>query len=128
MFQEYKDIAAFRIVYIKEAHASDSKRPVEYATEKGISQPTEYGERCSVARVFFEEKKLTIPCVVDKMDNSVGKAYRGWPTRAFVVRKDGRLAVAGGRGPRGLKPALKEARQWLAQYKKTGQEPEPPEE
>jgi len=127
MYQTYRDIAAFRIVYIKEAHPTDSRRPAGYAVEKGIAQPRDYSERCSVAHMFLKDEKLTIPCVIDDMDNSVNRAYKAWPTRAFVVRKDGRLAVAGRRGPRGLAPALKAARKWLEAYKKTGREPDLPE-
>ena len=70
----------------------------------------------------MKEMKITIPCVIDNMDNKVNEAYKGSPTRCFLVRKDGILAVAGKRGPWGYKPALKEAAEWLAHYKKTGKE------
>lgn len=124
LYQDYKDIAEFRIVYINEAHASDGRRPVQYAVDLGINQHKNYGERCDVAERLVKEKKLTIPCIIDKMDNKVNEAYKGWPDRAFLVRKDGRLAVAGSRGPWGFAPALKEIEEWLSQYKKTGEEPE----
>jgi hypothetical protein len=123
MYQEYKDVAEFYIVYIREAHAADSEWPVDYAKGKGINNHTSYGERCEVAELLVREKKLTIPCVIDGMDNQVNDAYRGWPTRVFLVRKDGKLGVAGGRGPWGLRPALKDAAEWLAAYRKTGEEP-----
>lgn len=126
MYQSYKEIAVFRIVYIKEAHPAGSRRPAPHATEKGIAQPGTYGERCAVAQMLYDDKKLTIPCVIDGIDNDVNKAYRAWPTRAFIVRTDGRLAVAGGRGPRGLRPALDDAEAWLSDYKKTGKEPDLP--
>ena len=93
----------------------------------GINNHKDYGERCAVAQRMFDDKKLTIPGLIDGFDNQVNDAYQGWPTRVFLVRKDGKLAVAGGRGPWGLRPALKEAREWLAEYKKTGNEPTLPE-
>ena len=123
MYREYKDIVDFRLVYIKEAHASDSRRPVNYAKEKGITEHDDYKERCSVAEMFFKEESLTIPCLVDHMDDSVNGAYKAWPDRIFLVRKDGRLAVAAKRGPWGFEPALNEAADWLKQYKKSGKEP-----
>lgn len=123
MYQEYKDIAEFRIVYIHEAHAADSDWAVKYAKEKGINNATNYGERCSTAKKLVEDKSLTIPFIVDDMDNKVNEAYRAWPDRIFLIRKDGRLAVAGKRGPWGYKPALDEAGKWLAAYRKTGDEP-----
>ena len=101
MYKAYRQIAEFRIVYINEAHAADSRRPVGYAKEKGITEHKNYGERCRVAARMADEESVTIPCIIDNMDNEVNKAYKGWPTRAFLVRKDGKLGVAGERGPRG---------------------------
>lgn len=123
LYRDYKDLAEFHIVYIREAHAADSSWPVPYAKQKGIKEHTSYAERCAVAERLVEEKKLTIPCLIDGMDNAVGQAYQGWPDRIFLVRKDGKLGVAGQRGPWGFAPALEQTREWLAEYKKTGREP-----
>ena len=123
MYRSYKDVAEFYIVYISEAHAADDRRPVPYAPEQGLLEPTSLGQRCSVAQKLFAEKKLTIPCLVDGMENKTADAYKAWPDRLFLVRKDGLLAVAGKRGPWGFKPALGEAETWLAEFKKTGKEP-----
>ena len=126
MYEDYKDIAVFRIVYIREAHAADSNRPVAYAKEKDITEHKSYGERCAVAERLMEDEEVKIPAIIDNMDNKVGAAYRGHPTRAFLVRKDGQLGVAGKRGPWGLEPALGEIKEWLEKYKQTGEEPELP--
>jgi len=123
MYQTYKDIAEFRLVYIKEAHALDSSWPVEYAKEMGIKQHKNYGERCSVAKKLLSDKNLTIPTLADDMQDTANKAYRGWPDRIFLVRKDGTLAIAAKRGPWGYKPGIKAANAWLASYKETGKEP-----
>ncbi len=125
MYQDYKDFAAIYIVYISEAHAADDSFPVPYAKEKGINEHKTFGERCSVATRLVSEKKLTIPCLVDNMNNEAEKAYKGWPDRVYLIRKDGVLAVAGHRGPWGFKPALEAAGEWLAAYKKSGVEPAP---
>ena len=124
LYETYKDLVEFRIVYINEAHAADSDRPVEYAEEKGIKEHTNYKDRCYTADMMMAEEKVTIPCVIDNMDNKVNLAYNAHPDRLFLVRKDGRLAVAAGRGPKGFKPALEKANKWLEQYKETGAEPE----
>ncbi len=123
MYQEYKDVAAFYIVYVSEAHASDGRRPVPYATKLGITEHKDHKQRCSVAERLVSEKKLTIPFLVDGMDNKVANSYFGHPDRVFLVRKDGKLGVAGKRGPRGFRPAMADAKKWLAEYKKTGKEP-----
>ncbi len=124
MYQSYKDVAEFYIVYISEAHAMDDRSPVGYAKELGIKEHKTYGERCSVADRLTKDKKLTIPCLIDGMDNAVEKHYKAWPDRIYLVRKDGKLAVAAKRGPWGFGPALKSTGKWLAAYKETGVEPD----
>jgi hypothetical protein len=125
-YERYKDVAEIHLIYITEAHAVDGRNPVAYAKELGISKHKSYGQRCSVASRLRADKKLTIPTLVDGMDNKVSQAYRAHPDRIFLVRKDGRLAVAGSPGPMGFAPALRRAKRWLAQYKETGKEPELP--
>jgi len=126
MYETYKKIAEFRIVYIREAHAADSDWPMKYAKEKGITEHKNFGQRCTTAEMMMTEKNVTIPCIIDNMDNSVNDSYKAWPTKVFLVRKDGKLGVAAKQGPWGYKPGLKETLNWLSQYKKTGKEPECP--
>ncbi len=45
---------------------------------------------------------LTLPTAIDGMDNAVNQAYSGWPDRLFVVDAEGKIAYAGGPGPRGF--------------------------
>lgn len=123
MYDMYKDIAEFRIVYIDEAHALDDLRPVRYAVDLGIKEHKNIGERCTTADMMMANEHITIPCIVDNMDNKVNAAYNAHPDRIFVVRKDGRLAVAGDHGPWGFKPALQKTKKWLEEYKKNGKEP-----
>ncbi len=124
IYLTYNDIADFRLVYITEAHAKDSSWPVGYAKEMNITKHKTYGQRCTTAERLMKDKSLTIPTLVDDMENSVNKAYKAHPDRIYLVRKDGRLAVAGKRGPWGYKPALNASKAWLASYKETGVEPE----
>ena len=122
MYKDYGDIAEFRLVYISEAHAVDDRRPVPYAVEKNISEHTTYGERCEVASLLIKDEKLTIPSIIDKMDNKVAEDYDAHPNRVFLIQKDGLLGVAAGLGPRGWKPGLRGVKKWLAEYKATGKE------
>ncbi len=129
MYKEYKNIVVFRIVYIKEAHAADSDWPVRYAKELGINEHKTYDDRCDLAKRLIDDKEIKIPAVIEKMNGKVDKAYSAAPTRAYLIRKDGRLGVTCRRGPMGLKPALKRISVWLKEYKETGKEPQiPPQE
>ena len=107
----------FFIVYIKEAHPSDG-RVAATNTRAGISvkDPTSLTERQQVADKACKELNLRWPCLVDDMENTVNKAYAAWPTRLYVVDTEGRIAVAGNRGPGGLAPSIKEAEKWLSAF------------
>lgn len=126
LYQTYHEIAEFRMVYIREAHAADSKWSVDYADDLELLEHVTMTDRCSNAKALIDDKSLTIPCVVDDMENSTNFAYSGWPDRIFVVRTDGRLAVAAKEGPFGFVPALGETEAWLSQLKVEGKEPELP--
>ncbi len=112
MFKEYKDRAAFLFVYIREAHPSDEWQ-MESNEKEGVvfAQPKTSDERKAVASSCSKSLKLSMPVLVDEIDNRVDNAYAGWPERLFVVDKDGKVAYAGEQGPWGFKPA--EVRQWL---------------
>ena len=123
MYRKYRDRVDFRLIYIKEAHAADSLRSVPYAIQLGIQQPTSYRERCEVAAKLHDDKHLSIPCLIDVMQNSVNVAYGAFPDRLFVIRTDGRIGIAAARGPRGFAPGLQQAQLWLKEFARTGREP-----
>jgi hypothetical protein len=67
-----------------------------------VPQPKTDAERNRVAEDCAAKLKLSIPFVVDEVNNRVGEAYAGWPDRLYIVGKDGRIAYTGGPGPRGF--------------------------
>jgi len=69
-----------------------------------INQPRTYGERVKAAGECLKGLKLTIPCLVDDMENVAQKAYAGWPDRLYVIDAAGNVAYRGEPGPRGFKP------------------------
>lgn len=93
------------MVYIKEAHAIDSRSPITGGDSPLILEPVTTEERMKVAQQCMTALELKrIPTLVDEVDDGVGKAYAAWPDRLFLVGKDGRIAYAGGRGPFGFRP------------------------
>ena len=105
MFQKYRDRAEFLFVYIQEAHPADGWQMEPNETDGVIfNQPMEWGERRSVAQACSTRLSLTMPCVVDTIDNTVDTLYASWPERMFVLDRDGRIAYAGKQGPWGFKP------------------------
>ena len=47
---------------------------------------------------------MSMPTVIDGVDNKVAWAYGGWPDRLYLIDADGRIAYQGGEGPFGFKP------------------------
>ena len=49
--------------------------------------------------------QLSIPMLIDGMNNTIDRAFNGWPERLYVIGTDGRVAYQGGKGPYGFNPA-----------------------
>jgi type II thyroxine 5'-deiodinase len=109
MFEKYKARAAFLFVYIEEAHPADGWQMKVNETEGVIiKRPKKWKDRQRAARQCCRKLNLSIPCVVDTIDDSVDDLYAGWPERIFVVDRTGTIAYAGKRGPFGFKPEAAE--------------------
>ncbi len=77
---------------------------------KYFDDPKNFEERKKIATTCCEALDLKIPTLVDGVDDKVGKAYKGWPDRLYIVGKDGKIAYRGGPGPFGFQPAEMETR------------------
>jgi len=69
-----------------------------------IHQPRDQAERCQVAGKCSQALEITMPLLVDAIDDRVGHAYSGMPDRLFIVDRNGQVVYKGGRGPFGFKP------------------------
>ena len=47
---------------------------------------------------------IKFPAVLDGFDNSVEKAYTGWPDRIYLIDNKGQIAYKSKPGPFGFKP------------------------
>ena len=70
-----------------------------------FKQPKSEEERTKVAGACRAGLKISIPILLDGMDNAACTAYSAWPDRLYVVGKDGNIAYKGRPGPRGFSPA-----------------------
>ena len=112
IFQQYKDRVAFYFVYIREAHASDEWQMEENVKDDVVfAQPKDDAERKAVASSCSTRLKLSMPVLVDGIENRADDLYAAWPERLFVIGEDGRIAYAGKQGPWGFKP--EEVAEWL---------------
>jgi type I thyroxine 5'-deiodinase len=106
LYRDYRDRAAFYIVYIQEAHPVDAwQLDVNVEDEVLVASTKTLDERVDVAGVCVRNLGIEFPALVDEADNRVERAYTGWPDRLYVVDTDGRIAYKSGAGPFGFKPA-----------------------
>jgi hypothetical protein len=105
MYARWRDQVDFYAVYIREAHPVDGWSS-ESNDRVGIKvvQPKSTEERRQVAVDCCASLRMSMPLLVDSIDDVVGRAYSGFPDRLYLIDRDGKVAYKGGRGPFGYKP------------------------
>ncbi len=103
--QRFKNEANFLAVYVREAHPTDGWR-MGSNDDAGVAfaQPRNYTERVAMANKCGANLKMSMPLLVDEIDDRAGHAYSGMPARLYVIDRGGKVAYKGGRGPFGFKP------------------------
>jgi alkylhydroperoxidase family enzyme len=101
----YGDRVEFLGVYVREAHPTDGWR-MKSNDNAGVTfaQPLTKIGREEVAAKCCSTLHMTIPLLVDDIDDRVGHLYSGMPDRLYLIDKQGRIAYKGGRGPFGFTP------------------------
>lgn len=120
VYEGFRDRVEFLFIYIREAHP-DSVLSVIGSDDREsllkISQATDLPARTASAAVCQRTLKLSMPIAVDDIDNSVGKAYAGWPNRMVVVGTDGKIIYSSAPAPGGTN--ARRLRAWLEKNVKT---------
>jgi len=105
LYDQCGDRVAFFIIYIKEAHPEDGW-VVTHNRDEGIAvrDPSAAADRAEVAQECVVRGAVSIPVLLDSMDNTVASAYGGWPDRLYLIGRDGKVAFQGEMGPSGFAP------------------------
>lgn len=84
--------ASFFVIYTREAHAH-GEWEVERNKDENIQveQPRTDAERKEQAKQAVSTLKITVPVLVDGMDDAVAKAYGLSPNGAVVIGRDGKI-------------------------------------
>lgn len=98
--QALKDQINFICVYILEAHPEDGWR-VPHNWDKNIYIPTpkDMDERAAVAQLCVAEEGLTMPMVLDTMEDDLLKLYAGSPERLYAIGADSIITYKSSIGP-----------------------------
>ncbi|HEY3839690.1 MAG TPA: deiodinase-like protein, partial [Bryobacteraceae bacterium] len=90
--RDYGSRMPFLLVYIREAHANDNWQSTRNVRDGVTLAPAvTIQDKENHALMCSRQLHLPFPAVVDGMDNAVEAAYNAWPSRAFVIGRDGRI-------------------------------------
>ena len=88
------------MVYVQEAHPTDGRQSDSNVTEGVLfRQHQSFDEREEVAQTCSLDLHITLPVLVEEMDNVIDEAYGAAPERLYLIDADGRVAYHGGAGP-----------------------------
>jgi Iodothyronine deiodinase len=100
MYERYRGRAEMVFVYIAEAHTTDGwQLQPNLDDDVLLANHTTREERFAAAREGVSRLGLTMPVLVDDMDDAVSNAFAAWPERIYVIDADALIAFAGGPGP-----------------------------
>jgi hypothetical protein len=100
MYRGYRDRASLVFVYIAEAHATDGWQMESNVDENVlIANHVTIEDRFAAAHAGVERLGLTVPVLVDRMDDTVSNVFAAWPERIYVIDANANVAYAGGAGP-----------------------------
>ena len=101
MYARYKSEVDVYSVYIREAHPTDGWKVFNDA---GVTIAARRRRPDLVASECCQALGLSMPLLVDTIDDQVNRAYSGFPDRLYLIDRDGKVVYKGGRGPFGYKP------------------------
>ncbi len=97
--EQYRDRVDFRLVYIREAHAqggveSQWQSTINIKDGIALTPARTLPEKQEHAALCLRKLDLPFPAVVDAMDGAAETAYQAWPSRLYLVGRDGKVAFA----------------------------------
>jgi len=110
MYARYRDRVTFFVIYIKEAHPEDGWLTYDnWHAGIYVKDPRFEAEREEVAQTCSIRLNITMPVLVDTLENEVARQYGAWPDRLYLLDRIGRVAYQAAQGPFGFKPEELEA-------------------
>jgi hypothetical protein len=70
-----------------------------------VAQRRSNFQRVEVATQCHDLLEVSMPVLVDGIDDRVGHAYSGMPDRLYIIDREGKVAFKSGRGPFWFNPA-----------------------
>jgi tetratricopeptide (TPR) repeat protein len=97
LFDQYSDKVDFRLIYIREAHAGGEAEALWQSTineREGIAlKPArDLMEKHEHANECIRKLHIQFPVLVDNMEGRAETVYDAWPSRVYLIGRNGRVA------------------------------------
>src|SRR5262245_50064716 len=100
MYARWRDQVDFYSVYIRDAHPTDGwSMESNERVRIQLAQPKSTEDRKQVAVNCCAPLQISMPRLVDAMDDHDSRANSGFPDRLYLIDREGKVAYNGGRGP-----------------------------
>jgi tetratricopeptide (TPR) repeat protein len=111
LHERYGRRVTFLLVYIREAHAADGSSPLPLNERLGIRVADAQSLEERAGNAALCRKRLSIPyeAVLDGMEGDVEKAFAAFPSRAFVIDREGTVTFSMGLDEQRLRPEALQA-------------------
>jgi tetratricopeptide (TPR) repeat protein len=93
IYDQHHDRIDFRLVYIREAHAGEQwQSTVNERDGVAVAPAASLPEKQAHADLCLRKLNLPFPALVDGMDAAAETAYQAWPSRLYLIGRNGRVA------------------------------------
>ena len=100
LYWQFQNQVEFFAVYVQEAHPMDGWQTDSNVAEGVLlRQHQSFDEREEAAQICSIDLHISIPTLVEEMDNAIDEAYGAAPERLYLIGKDGNVYYHGGAGP-----------------------------
>jgi Flp pilus assembly protein TadD len=97
LYAKYKRQIPFYLIYIREAHSTSDWQSTRNEREGIILRPAaNMTERQEHASMCVRKLHVGFPALLDDMSGAAEKAYSAWPSKAYLVDRNGRIVVSTG--------------------------------
>jgi Flp pilus assembly protein TadD len=110
LYAKYKRQIPFYLIYIREAHSTADWQSARNERE-GIALPaaTNMSEQQQHASMCVRKLHIDFPALLDDITGAAEKAYSAWPSKAYVVNRQGKIVFSTGLSELDFKPDQLEA-------------------
>jgi tetratricopeptide (TPR) repeat protein len=105
LYSRFSAKVEFLFVYIHEAHAGANwQSTINQREGIQLNEATTEAEKREHAALCIRKVKFGFPAAVDGLDNHVETLYAAWPSRAYLIGRDGKVLWSSALGELEFKP------------------------